>query len=537
MHYARIRRRPTPFRRVHRKNHPMKCAPRVLALATALALLAACGGSGQDTSPPPPAATPQRGDLIDKPPQKLATYAPSDLLALLSGSDLGKTFLQVAYTPICSVTVYHLTYQTVDPKGNITPASGALMVPSGDTGCTGARPLVLYAHGTTTDRNFDIAQLDGSNNAEAVLLAAVFAAEGYVVVAPNYVGYDTSTLDYHPYLIADQQAKDMIDSLTAARAALPTSDAPNSSDGGKLFITGYSQGGYVAMATHSAMQSAGMTVTASAPMSGPYALAAFGDAIFEGQVNKSAAVNLVLVLSAYQRAYGDIYSAPTDVFESKYAASVETLLPSTTPVSELQAQGKFPSAAFSSTPPAPSYAIYTPATSPASLAPVFAAGFGTDDLINNSYRGAYLSDALAAPDGGFPAVTDGLPAAKPTNHLRVHLKANDLRNWVPSAPTLLCGGNSDPTVFFFNTTLMGNYWVSHPPAAAPVILDVDSAASSGDPYGSLKTAFGVAKDLVRTEAVVGGATDGGDAAVLDAYHALLVPPFCLSAAKSFFDQH
>jgi hypothetical protein len=42
---------------------------------------------------------------------------------------------------------------------------------------------------------------------------------------------------------------------------------------------------------------------------------------------------------------------------------------------------------------------------------------------------------------------------------------------------------------------------------------------------------------VRTEAVVGGATDGGDAAVLDAYHALLVPPFCLNAAKSFFDQH
>ena len=244
----------------------MKCAPRILALATALALLAACGGSGMDTSPPPPAATPQRGDLIDKPPQKLATYAPSDLLALLGGSDLGKTFLQVAYTPKCSVTVYHLTYQTVDPQGNITPASGALMVPSGsDTGCTGARPLVLYAHGTTTDRNFDIAQLDGSNNAEAVLLAAVFAAEGYIVVAPNYVGYDTSTLDYHPYLIADQQAKDMIDSLTAARAALPTSDAPNSSDGGKLFITGYSQGGYVAMATHSAMQSAGMTVTRVGP--------------------------------------------------------------------------------------------------------------------------------------------------------------------------------------------------------------------------------------------------------------------------------
>jgi hypothetical protein len=55
----------------------------------------------------------------------------------------------------------------------------------------------------------------------------MFAAEGYIVVAPNYVGYDTSTLGYHPYLNADQQSKDMIDALTAARSALPTADAPD----------------------------------------------------------------------------------------------------------------------------------------------------------------------------------------------------------------------------------------------------------------------------------------------------------------------
>ena len=146
-----------------------------------------------------------------------------------------------------------------------------------------------------------------------------------------------------------------------------------------------------------------------------------------------------------------------------------------------------------------------------------------------------MNDALAAPDGGFPTVTDGLPAASPKQSLRVHLKANDLRNWVRSAPTLLCGGNADPTVFFINTTLMQNYWTTHPPASRPVFLDIDSAASSGDPYGTLETAFDVAKDLVRTQAVLGGASDGGDAAALDACHAVLVPPFCLSAVKSFFD--
>src|SRR5262252_2031979 len=501
----------------------------LIALAT---VLAGCGSKSESTPPPStPSATPQRGALIDNPPPKVMTLAPSDLLTLLAGSDLGKTFLQLAYTPKCTITVYHLTYQTEDPKGSVTPASGALIVPSSgsDTDCSGARPVVLYAHGTTTDRNFDLAQLDAADSAEGVVLAAVFAAEGYIVVAPNYLGYDISTLGYHPYLMAAQQSKEMIDALSAARAALPTSDAPGSRDGGKLFITGYSEGGYVAMATHSAMQSAGMTVTAAAPMSGPYALSAFGDAVFQGEVNNSATVNVALLVPGYQNVYGDIYSTPSDIFESKYASSIPTLLPSTTPVSTLRSEGKLPSALFNSTPPAPSYAIYTPATSPANLASIFAAGFGTDNLVNNNYRASYLDDALMHPDGGFPTLTDGLPPADPGIALRIRLKVNDLRNWTPTAPTLLCGGNSDPTVFFFNTMLMQNYWTGHPPATAPVILDIDSSPASDDPYASVKAGFSAAKGLVAAE--------GGDAAVLAAYHATLVPPFCLSAVKSFFDAH
>src|SRR5215471_13646391 len=501
----------------------------LIALAT---VLAGCGSKSMPSPPPStPSATPQRGELIDNPPMKVATFAPADLLTLLSGSDLGKTFLQLAYTPKCTTTVYHLTYQTHDPKGNITPASGALMVPSSgsDSDCTGARPILLYAHGTTTNRDFNLAQLDAADSAEGVLLAAVFAAEGYIVVAPNYLGYDNSTLTYHPYLIADQQSKEMIDAVTAARAALPTADVPGSTDGGKLFVTGYSEGGYVAMATHSAMQTAGMTVTASAPMSGPYTLSAFGDAVFEGQVNASGPLNVALLVPGYQNVYGDIYSTPDQVFAGPYAASIPGLLPSTTPLGTLRSQGKFPSVLFSSTPPSPNYAVYTPATSPANLATIFAAGFGTDYLVNNDYRGSYLSDALAHPDGGFPVLTDGLPPADPTNTLRVHLKANDLRNWSPTAPTLLCGGNSDPTVFFFNTTLMQHYWTSNPPAVAPVILDIDSAPVANDPYATLKNEFSVAKGVIDAH--------GGAAEVLAAYHATLVPPFCLSAVKSFFDAH
>ena len=70
-------------------------------------------------------------------------------------------------------------------------------------------------------KNYDMAQLSGSNaNSEGLILAALFAAQGYIVVAPNYAGYDSSTLSYHPYLVGSSKAKaEMMDVLTAARSA------------------------------------------------------------------------------------------------------------------------------------------------------------------------------------------------------------------------------------------------------------------------------------------------------------------------------
>jgi len=355
-------------------------------------------------------------------------------------------------------------------------------------------------------------------------------------VAPNYAGYDTSTLAYHPYLIADQQSKDMIDALAAARAALPLASVTLTKDSGQLFITGYSQGGYVAMATHRAMQAAGMTVTKAAPMSGPYALAAFVDAVFYGEVNGGAPISSTFLLTAYQKAYGNVYANTVDVFEPQYATGIESLLPSTTVRSQLYAQGLLPEfALFSVTPPDPAFADITPPSTPADLAAVFALGFGTGNLLQNSYRLSYLNDAQANPDGGFPSMTTGIAAATPALPWRQALQRNDLRNWVPAVPVLLCGGDVDPLVFWLNTQLMQNYWASHAPASAAIsVLDLESAVTANDPYGNLKQDFEVAKALVAADAVAQGATDGGAFAVAEAYHATLVAPFCFTAVRSFF---
>lgn len=513
-----------------------RVVPVGVALLAGLAL-AACNSGTNSPAMPTTSSLPMRGQLLAS-PTLVGSYSAGKLLSLLGLDPLGQELLTLAYSPICTVSVYGMQYETVGAKSEPTTSTGAIMVPGGiSSSCTGARPIVEYAHGTSPGKNYDIGQITGSNaSSEGLILAALFAAEGYIVVAPNYAGYDTSTLSYHPYLVGAQQAEEMMDALAAARSALPLSQAPTVTDEGKLFLTGYSQGGYVAMATHRALQAAGQTVAAAAPMSGPYALAAYGDAIFLGEVNASATENMALLANSYQHAYGNLYSEPTDIFATPYASDIAGLLPSTVPISSIYSENLLPkNALFNSTPPAPQYASITPATVPADLAIVFALGFGSPYLITNGYRLAYLQDQAANPDGAFPSTTTGLPPAAPANALRQDLKTNDLRDWIPTAPVVLCGGDEDPEVFFFNTQVMQSYWTRHPPATPLTVVDVDSSPTSNDPYAGEKEGFAAAKAVVEVAAIADGATDGGHAAVLAAYHGQLVPPFCAAAVKSFFD--
>lgn len=510
----------------------MTDAHRLIASVFLTALLAGCGSSDNSdedpgTTPPPPPPPAGRGTLITSPPERVGSYTPSQLLALVGAGSAAEKLLEYIADPVCSVDVHQLRYNTLDPAGQSITASGAMMVPNGtDPSCQGARPLVVYTHGTVAERSFNIANIADSNVGEGLLMAIAFAARGYIVVAPNYAGYDTSSLTWHPYLHAQQQADDTYDALLAARSALPTSTSPNVTDGGKLFLTGYSQGGFVAMATQRLLQQNGTPVTASAPMSGPYAMGAFGDAIFQGQVIGTAPLFVGWAMTAYDRVYGNVYASPAEAFDARYAPTIESLFPTATSRSAIYDQGQLPrEQMFSSTAPDPAFAAYTPATSPADLAFVFARGFGPDGLILNSFRLSYLQDAQANPDGGFPTRTDGRPAASPANGLRQAFKANDLRTFVPTAPTLLCAGNEDPTVLYLNTQLMQQYW-SDNAATTVTVLDVDGDVSLSDSYAELKAGFATAKGAIELS--------GGDTAVAEAYHTSLVSPFCLIAVTRYF---
>ena len=480
-----------------------------------------------------------------------------------SGLGLGSTATPAAK---CGVTIEKVSYDTKGAADEDTNATAALMLPTGDAAeCKGDRPVLLYAHGTTTDKGYDFAQVGNIENpavGEANLIAANFAAQGYIVVAPNYAGYDDSKLDYHPYLVAQQQSTDMVDALDSARSIIERKKRANDAnyskidDSGKLFIAGYSQGGYVTMATARLLEAQKKAVTAIAPSSGPYALAAFGDEIFTGNVNIGASRFAPLLGIGLQAKYGNIYTKKSDIFLDKYA---DAQLPSNTPFGELVQAGKLPNnALFQKNPSDPRLA----GLAQGKLFSILGGYDETDYLIKTEFRAAYVADTQKNPDGLTLANGNNLPAANPQNNLRKALKDNDLRGYVPTMPTFICGGNQDPTVYFDTNTgsmvkLLQAEVAKNPAKKLNItVLDVDKDNKAERPdkqdfvmigqasmnkwdavavKDSVQTNFSNSVKKIKDDA----APQGGVASLLafyTNYHGGLVSPACTEATREFFNQ-
>jgi poly(3-hydroxybutyrate) depolymerase len=547
----------------------------ILGVAVIAVALSACGSN---TSSAVSNTSTAHGTLVVNPPLRLAsvtnatlqaqlgsTASGAGLLELIAGVQAGlQAGLGVAPTN-CGIDVYYLLYRTTGAAGEPTESSGALMVPTGAApACSGPRPILLYAHGTQTNKAFNIANLEDPSNGEGALIAAMYASQGYIVVAPNYAGYDISTLGYHPYVLASQQSGEMLDVLSAARTALPKTFTPATTDNGQLYITGYSEGGYVALATARALdaQEPGQ-YTAVAPMSGPHALEAYVDSIFLlGQVGVDDTVFAPLITTSYNKAYGttatplplfQFTGAATDIYEPAYATGIETLLPSTTPISTIIGSGQLPETGlFSST--AIAAAAFIPplnggqAGELADILTPGSFGYAADgtNLIQNSYRADYALDAFTNLDGvisnllGQPALPTVAAAPPQINFLRYGLYLNDLRNnatpWTPSGSTLLCGGQNDPTVYFLNSQAMAGYWADVAGATPSnfVLLSVDTnnnpmqanTTPGSGPFATLQNAF-------AAEFNADLAANGYEQVEAD-YHGTLVPPICAAAVFEYF---
>ena len=211
-----------------------------------VAALAGCGGGGgggddsvAGTTPTSPVPTPERSGQLES-AALLGTLAATDIAAALAD----KESLAQDVVPRFAVTSYRLEYLTTDADGRQVRASGLVSVPVKAAGAKS--PVLSYQHGTL----FKDAEAP-SNNAVASEVAVVLASLGYIVLAPDYVGFGASRGTPHPYLLSAPSAAATIDFMTAART---WRNQANVVDNGQLFMTGYSEGGYVTMAAHRALQ-------------------------------------------------------------------------------------------------------------------------------------------------------------------------------------------------------------------------------------------------------------------------------------------
>jgi hypothetical protein len=284
-------------------------------------------------------------------------------------------------TPVYGVDVYTILYRTVDAHGKSTVASGSLAVPRGTSD---RLPLASYQHGTILHKEEAPSRLGSPESLPGVILGST----GYVAVSPDYLGLGEGP-GLHPYVLTKPTATAVVDMLRAARTFLLTSSEVSLND--QLFLVGVSQGGHATMAAHREIEqyhSDEFTITASAPVSGPYDLSGtMADRMISSEPYP-APYYLPYAFMAYNEAY-QLYDSLEEVFVEPYASTIPALLDGRHTSDEVLAS--------------------LPSVPRQMLRPEFLDAFESD----------------------------------PNHPLRAALRANDLYDWAPKAPMRLyhCAGD------------------------------------------------------------------------------------------------
>jgi acetyl esterase/lipase len=180
------------------------------------------------------------------------------------------------------IDVYRVTYTTHDADGTEVVASGAVLIPK----AAGKIPLMCYCRGTiipvydeyTAPSYYDLRNNESIyQNYEMSFLAATFASAGYLVAAPDGIGYGATKGREHPYVHAPSLARTSLDLLRAARELAARNGVEVAP---QVFITGWSEGGLAGMALHKLIEDTcreDLPVAASSLLAGAYALSAMMD--------------------------------------------------------------------------------------------------------------------------------------------------------------------------------------------------------------------------------------------------------------------
>jgi pimeloyl-ACP methyl ester carboxylesterase len=263
----------------------------------------------------------ERGEIARA--NSLGTMTVNDLQQMLSNANITMPF-----TLNYSVETISVNYYTTDGTGKQTVASGALIIPQGGSNL----PLASIQHGTQTKNNL-VASVSPMNSTEGII-GLIMASMGYMVVVPDYPGFGASHVT-HPYTHAESLIPSVIDLMRAARTY---SSQHQITLDGKVFLTGYSEGGYATLVTQRKIEleySQEFNLTAVAPMAGPYDLNGMMQTLFQtGQYNHTAYV--AFIITAYNNIYG--WNRLNDFFKAPYSTIVQNLFDGSKTFGEVENQ-------------------------------------------------------------------------------------------------------------------------------------------------------------------------------------------------------
>lgn len=247
----------------------------------------------------------QTGEVLQC--EKVFSASRDELVALWKKNKVSRYMVPVRY----DVDVYEILYTSRYPNGNVVSTSGLLFVPVMPE--KARRPLLMFNHGTQIRHERKV----GMRAEQAICMG--FAADGYVVAMPDYFGIGKGE-GIHIYQHAESEAQANIDMIRALRKL---EDSLHLRLNEQLFISGYSQGGHAAMATHKFIEECyaeEFKVTASAPMSGAYDMTGVQSRVMFEEYSHPA--YLPYLLSGYNEVYR-LFSDIRRIFKSPYDTLVK----------------------------------------------------------------------------------------------------------------------------------------------------------------------------------------------------------------------
>jgi len=217
---------------------------------------------------------------------------------------------------IHGVKGYKISYTTQGINGKPIRASGLIVIP--DKRPSDGLSVISDSHGTTSYNHYVPTEWPRqASYAKQLQRPDIIYSSlgGFITARADYPGYGDSNSIRHPYLLKKYLVSDSLDFLRAVKIFAHKNHIKLNN---KLFISGYSEGGFVAMALLKAIKEQSFDafrLMAGAPMAGPYDMPALTDAIMrEAQMDVPAYTAFTLY------AYGqENHVDPHTVFSKKYA--------------------------------------------------------------------------------------------------------------------------------------------------------------------------------------------------------------------------